>query len=153
MSVYPGPIQTLVEIFSRFPGIGEKTAQRFAFFLLRQPQDLLIRFAKAILALQDSIRLCAVCQNYTERTPCQICSSPTRDQGIICVVALSHDVTALERTSEFKGVYHVLGGNINILEGVTPDKLKVKELVERLNVPGKVKEVILALNPDLERRS
>lgn len=151
---YPTAIRLLIEQFSKFPGIGEKSAQRFVFFLLRQPTTELLKLAKLIMNLHDSVTLCSICQNFAERTPCTLCGNAGRDQSIICVVAQSHDVSALERTREYRGVYHVLGGNINILDGVTPDKLKVKELIERVKDPvKKIKEVILAFNPDLEGES
>lgn len=151
---YPHSIQALIDQFSKFPGIGEKMAQRFVFYLLRQsPQDLM-RLSKLLMNLHDATTICGVCQNYAERNPCIICSSPSRDRGSICVVAQSHDIGALERTGEYQGMYHVLGGNINILEGITPDKLKVKELIERIDDPRyKVTEIILAFNPDLEGES
>lgn len=151
---YPSPIQSLIDYFSRFPGIGEKTAQRFVFFLLRQPQQELLRFAKLIMNLPDSIIVCRVCHNYSERNPCGLCTSPSRDQSTVCVMAYSHDVRALERTGIYKGVYHVLGGTLNILDGITPDKLRIKELVERIrDTNKKVQEIILGFNPDLEGES
>lgn len=154
MAAYPQHIQALIDFFARFPGIGEKTAQRFVFFLLRQPPAELIKLAKLIMNLPDAILLCAQCCNYADRNPCSLCASSTRDQSTICVVAASHNVAVLERTQEYKGVYHVLNGTLNILEGITPDKLKIKELIGRLTNPTrKIKEVILAFNPDLEGES
>mgnify|MGYP001570214243 CR=1 FL=1 len=151
---YPTPLRFLIDQFSRFPGIGEKTAQRFVFYLLRQPQADVIRFARALMELHDSILLCRVCFNYAEKTPCATCTDPNRDQETICVVAFSHEVGAFERTGEYRGTYHVLGGNVNILDGITPDKLRIKELVERITRSDtKIKEVILAFNPDLEGES
>lgn len=147
-------MQALIDAFSKFPGIGEKTAQRYVFHLLRQPQQELIKFAKQIMNLNDAIVMCSLCCNYSDRNPCLFCTHPSRDSAIICVVAHSHDVQALERTGEYQGVYHVLGGNINILDGVTPDKLKIKELVERIrNSKKKVQEIVLGFNPDLEGES
>lgn len=151
---YPSPIQALVDQFTKFPGIGEKSAQRFVFFLLRQQQQDLLRLAKLIMNLRDSILTCMICNNYSDRATCTICAGPSREKNILCVVAFSHEVEALEKTGDFRGLYHVLGGNINILEGVTPDKLKIKELTTRLSNPDqKIKEVILAFNPDLEGES
>ncbi len=151
---YPGPMQLLIDAFSKFPGIGEKTAQRFVFYLLRQSQQDLFKIAKLIMNLSDSVVICSTCFNYTDRTPCLLCSNPSRDHSIVCIVAYSHEVNALERTGEYRGVYHVLGGNVNILDGITPDKLKIKELVERIkDSKKKVEEVILAFNPDLEGES
>lgn len=143
-----------MEQFAKFPGIGEKAAQRFVFFLLRQPSSELIKIAKLIMSLHDSVTVCQTCFNYSERNPCPICSSASRDRSIICVVAQSHDVSALEKTREYRGLYHVLGGTVNILEGITPDKLKVRELVERVKESTKkITEVILAFNPDIEGES
>ncbi|MEK7648825.1 MAG: recombination mediator RecR [Patescibacteria group bacterium] len=151
---YPSIMQSLIEAFSKFPGIGEKSAQRFVFYLLRQPPQELIKIAKSIMNLRDSIVVCSSCYNYTDRTPCALCANPSRDHTILCIVAYSHEVNALERTGEYRGVYHVLGGNINILDGVTPDKLKIKELVERIrDSKKKIQEIILAFNPDLEGES
>ncbi len=151
---YPPSIRLLIEQFAKFPGIGEKAAQRFVFFLLRQPSSELIKTAKLIMSLHDSVTLCLTCHNYSERNPCALCASASRDRSVICVVAQSHDVSALEKTREYKGLYHVLGGTINILEGITPDKLKVRDLVERVRDSSKkITEVILAFNPDLEGES
>lgn len=150
---YPHSIQNLIDYFTKFPGIGEKTAQRFVFFLLRQPQQELIRFAKLIMNLPDAITLCRVCYNYTEKNPCGICSA-ARDKSMLCVVSHSHDLSAVERTGAYHGFYHVLGGTLNILDGITPDKLRFKELIERIAAPDiKIQELILAFNPDLEGES
>lgn len=151
---YPQPMQTLIDVFSKFPGIGEKTAQRFVFHLLRNSQQDLIKLAKLIMNLNDSVVKCSCCFNYTDRTPCLLCTNPSRDHSILCIVAYSHEVNALERTGEYRGVYHVLGGNINILDGITPDKLKIKELIERIkDSKKKIMEIVLAFNPDLEGES
>lgn len=151
---YPSHITALIEQFTRLPGIGEKSAQRFVLFLLRQSQQDLLRLSKLIMNLHDAVTTCSICHNYTERTPCVLCSHIGRDKSKICVVAFSHDVEALEKTREFNGVYHVLGGNINMLEGMTPDKLSIKHLMERITdsrIP--LSEIILAFNPDLEGES
>ncbi len=151
---YPSTIQQLVDYFTKFPGIGEKSAQRFVFYLLRQPPQELIRFAKLIMNLPDAITVCRVCCNYSEKNPCVYCSSPSREQTTICVVAYSHDMRALEHTGVYRGLFHVLGGTLNILDGVTPDKLRIKELVERIkNANKKIQEIILGFNPDLEGES
>jgi recombination protein RecR len=151
---FPTPIQALVDQFAKFPGIGEKTAQRFAFYLLRLPNQDLLRLAKLIMNLHDSILVCGTCQSFSDRNPCALCSNISRDHSMLCVVSQSNDIVSFERTGEYRGVYHVLGGTINILEGTTPDKLKVKELVERiLDQHRKISEVILAFNPDLEGES
>lgn len=113
-----------------------------------------MRIAKLIMNLRDSIMTCIVCHNYSDRTTCAICLHPSREKSALCVVAFSHEVEALEKTGDYRGMYHVLGGNINILEGVTPDRLTIKELIERLKQPDqKIKEIILAFNPDLEGES
>lgn len=154
MAAYPQHIQALIDAFARFPGIGEKAAQRFVFFLLRQPQAELLKIAKLIMNLPDAILVCGQCATYSDRTPCALCASISRDQTIICVVAAAHDLAAIERTGEYRGVYHVLGGTLNMLEGVTPDKLKIKDLITRVKNPHKkIREVILACNPDLEGES
>ncbi len=154
MPAYPQHLQSLIDYFARFPGIGEKSAQRFVFFLLRQPAAELMKLAKLIMNLPDAITVCGQCHNYSDRTPCPLCASGSRDQSTICVVSASHNVASLERTQEYKGVYHILHGTLNILEGVTPDKLKIRELVTRVNNPNrKIREVILAFNPDLEGES
>lgn len=151
---YPPAIRQLIDQFCKFPGIGEKAAQRFVFFLLRQPGDELLRLAKMIMNLRDSVSVCLTCQNYSDRSPCSICAAQSRDHALVCVVSYCHDVAAFEKTKEYKGVYHVLGGTINMLEGVTPDKLKVRELVERLRNPNRpIREIIFAFNPDLEGES
>ena len=151
---YPGPMQALIESFSKFPGIGEKTAQRFVFYLLRLTQQDHIKIAKQIMNLTDAVITCSSCFNYADRNPCALCANPSRDHTSVCVVAYSHEVNALERTGEYRGVYHVLGGNINMLDGITPDKLKIKELVERIkDAKKKIQEVVLAFNPDLEGES
>lgn len=154
MAVYPQHIQALIDAFAKFPGIGEKAAQRFVFYLLRQPQTELLKIAKLIMNLPDAIVVCEQCSAYADRTPCAICGAASRDQSLVCVVSSSHNVAAIERTGEYRGVYHVLGGCLNILEGITPDKLKIKELVSRVKNPHKkIREVILACNPDLEGES
>ena len=117
MAAYPQHIQALIDCFAKFPGIGEKAAQRFVFYLLRQPQAELLRVAKLIMNLPDAILLCGQCVTYSDRTPCSICASMSRDQSTVCVVSSSHDLAAIERTGEYRGVYHVLGGTLNILDG------------------------------------
>lgn len=154
MGTYPQHIQALIDAFARFPGIGEKAAQRFVFFLLRQPQAELLKIAKLIMNLPDAILVCGQCATYSDRTPCTLCVSISRDQTTICVVATARDLAAIERTGEYRGVYHVLGGTLDMLDGVTPDKLKIKDLITRVKNPHKkIREVILACNPDLEGES
>ncbi len=140
-------IEKLVDLFASLPTIGRKTAQRLTFHLLRQSDDFNEKFSKAIIDLKKNVRLCSVCFNYTEVDPCPICSSKKRNRSIICVVEEPNDVIAIEKTNEYSGLYHVLHGVINPLEGVSQDDVKIKELIERLN---DVEEIILALNPSTE---
>ncbi len=141
-------LQQLVEEFAGLPGIGRKTALRLALHVLKQPREDVVRMARALVNVKDKITYCSVCANITESDPCVICSSPKRDPKTICVVEEPSDVLALEKTNDFKGLYHVLGGALSPLDGIGPDELKVRELLKRL--PGDVSEVILALNPNVE---
>jgi recombination protein RecR len=151
MQVTVEPVARLVEEFAKLPGIGPKTAQRLTFHLLRLPTASAQALAEAIVHMKDAVVFCSVCLNITDRDPCAICSSATRDRSTICVVEEPLDVVAIERTREFKGLYHVLHGAINPLENVGPDELKVTELLRRID--GDVKEVILATNPNIEGRA
>lgn len=141
-------LQQLIEEFARLPGIGRKTAQRLALFILKQSREDVVRMAKALVGVKDRIRYCSVCYNITEIDPCVICSSPKRDRSIICVVEEPNDVLAIEKTNEFRGLYHVLGGSLSPLDGIGPEELKVRELLDR--VGESVSEVILAMNPNVE---
>ena len=141
-------LQQLIEEFSRLPGIGRKSAQRLALYILKQPREEVVKMAKALVSVKDRIRYCSTCWNITEVDPCVICSSPKRDRSTICVVEEPNDVIALEKTNEFHGLYHVLGGSLSPLDGVGPEELKVRELLARVN--GEVAEVILAMNPNVE---
>lgn len=152
MTKFPSSIQNLIEEFNKLPGIGPKTSERFIFYLLKQPKKELDKLAEGIRHLKEKITLCFICYNFTEKTPCPICSDSRRDQKTICVVAESPDVHAIEKTSKYQGTYHVLGGVINQIEGIGPDQLKIKELVNRIKKDG-IKEIILATNPDLEGES
>jgi len=134
---------------TKFPGIGRKTAQRLALHILKQPKEEIDKLVRAIIDVKEKIRYCSICFNITESDPCPICSSPKRDKGTICVVEEPMDVLAIEKTNEYNGVYHVLGGVMNPLEGIGPDDLKIKELVQRISAGG-VNEVIIALNPSVE---
>jgi recombination protein RecR len=142
-------IEKLIEEFSKFPGIGKKTAQRMAFFVLKQRREEAESLAQAVLDVKERVRYCSVCFNITEDDPCSICKDEKRDRSIICVVEEANDVAALEKTNQFRGLYHVLGGVLSPLDGVGPDDLKVKELLARLR-DGTVKEVIIATNPSTE---
>ena len=141
-------LQQLIEEFSQLPGIGRKSAQRVALYLLKQPREDVVRMARTLVNMKDRIRYCSVCWNITEEDPCVICSGVKRDRGIICVVEEPNDVIAVEKTNDFRGLYHVLGGALSPLDGVGPDDLKVKELLGR--IASDVTEVILALNPNVE---
>lgn len=142
-------LEKLVEQFSKFPGIGKKTAQRMAFFVLKERKEEAEALAQAILDIKNKVGYCSVCFNITEEDPCSICRDEKRDRSIICVVEEANDVVALEKTNQYKGLFHVLGGVLSPLDGVGPDDLKVKELLLRLK--GKeVKEVIIATNPNTE---
>ncbi|HEY4643437.1 MAG TPA: recombination mediator RecR [Bacteroidota bacterium] len=141
-------VEQLVERLSQLPGIGRKTAQRLAMYILKLPRDEVERLAKAIMNARDRVRYCSTCSNITETDPCAICTSPKRDRTSICVVEVPSDVFAIEKTNEYRGLYHVLGGAISPLDGVGPEGLKIKELLSRIT--PEVREVILALNPNVE---
>ena len=149
MCAFPAALERLTEQFARLPGIGMKSAQRLAFYVLSLPKDEAQSFAQAILDAKDSVRLCPVCQNLTDQELCAICADPERDHSLICVVAEPKDVIAMERAREYHGVYHVLHGVISPLSHVGPDDLRIRELLERV-AQGGVEEVILATNPDTE---
>jgi len=138
----------LVEAFSRFPGIGEKSAQRMAFYLLKQGREESERLAKAILDLNENVGQCSICFNLTEEDPCSICSDTRRDRSIICVVEEPKDILAIERSGTYRGLFHVLGGVLSPLDGIGEDQLHISELLSR--VDGEVEEIILATNPTME---
>ncbi len=143
------PLARLIEEFQRFPGIGPKSAQRMAFFALGMDSESVKRFANALIEAKDKVRHCSHCFHLSAFDPCEICRNEKREKHLICVVADSKDVMALERTHEFRGSYHVLTGLISPLEGKGPDQLKIRELVHRVQEEN-VKEVILAINPTIE---
>ncbi len=149
MEYFALPLQNLIEEFEKLPGIGSKTAQRLAFFILNQPKEKAKKFADAIISAKEKLCYCSVCQNISDKEICSICDNPTRDHSIICVVESPRDVLQIERTNEFKGVYHVLHGAISPMDNVGPDDIKIKELIARIG-SGEVKEVIMATNPNLE---
>ncbi|HEX3026984.1 MAG TPA: recombination mediator RecR, partial [Clostridia bacterium] len=149
MSYFAAPLSKLIEQFERLPGIGRKTAQRLAFYLLSQPEDQAKEFAQAILEAKTSMHYCKVCQNLTDGEICKICSNPARNQSLICVVEDSRDIVAFERTRDYDGLYHVLHGVISPMDGIGPEHLKIKELLNRVN-NNQVEEVIMATNPDVE---
>ena len=150
MEYFPPALENLVEHFAKLPGIGRKTAQRLAFYVLSLPQEEADAFAQSITQAKTAIHCCPVCQNLTEgEGPCAVCASPKRDHGVICVVADPKDVVAMERSREYHGLYHVLHGVISPMNHVGPDDLHIRELVERVAAGG-VREVIMATNPDTE---
>ena len=149
MQFFPAALQNLADQFARLPGIGGKTAQRLAFHVLSLPMEDAEAFSQAILEAKRTVHTCERCQNLTDRPLCPICDDETRDQGLICVVAEPRDVIALERSREFRGVYHVLHGVISPLNHVSQDDIKIKELLKRV-AAGNVREVIMATNPDTE---
>ena len=149
MQYFPAALQNLADQFARLPGIGGKTAQRLAFHVLGLPEEAAQEFADAILEAKKSVHTCPVCQNLTDREICPICDDDLRDHGVICVVAEPKDVIALERSREFRGVYHVLHGVISPLNHVTQNDIRIKELLKRVSEGG-VKEIIMATNPDTE---
>jgi recombination protein RecR len=142
-------IDDLTGELARLPGIGRKTALRLAFYLLKAPSDDAHRLARAIVAVRERVRPCEVCGNLTEVTPCAICTSTRRDPNTICVVEEASDIMAIERTGEYRGMYHVLGGRLSPLDGVGPSELNVEPLVRRAG-NGAVQEVVLATNPSVE---
>jgi len=149
MQYFPAALQELSDQFARLPGIGGKTAQRLAFYVLSLPMEEAQNFADAIVAAKETVHTCPVCQNLTDREVCPICNDEMRDQGLICVVAEPKDVIAMERSREFNGVYHVLHGVISPLNHITQEDIRIKELLHRVG-SGTVREVIMATNPDTE---
>ena len=147
--MYPLPIARLIEEFSKLPGIGKRSAERLAFHILKQSEENVDSFSKALTDAKEKITFCPVCQSLTDATPCAICSNPKRDASVICVVENPKDILAMEKTKEFNGVYHVLHGVISPIDGVGPDDLKIKELLLRTK-DGSIKEIIMATNPSIE---
>ena len=143
------PLNELISQFERLPGIGKKTAQRLAYSILSQPPERAQRFADALVNARKKIHFCSCCQGFTDLETCAICTDSTRDRSIICVVAEPKDIFTFEKTREFSGLYHVLHGLISPMDGITPDKLKIKELMSRLS-DGSIKEIIMATNPTIE---
>lgn len=157
MSLLPKSLSRLIESFERLPGIGPKSAQRLAFYLLHVPQEELDRFADNLKSLKSSTVLCTLCKNTAEKDPCSICSDPSRDQSMICVVEQPTDVLAIERTGQYKGLYHVLHGAIDPLNNIGPDEIYIADLIKRVRfressdqTASKITEIILATNPNME---
>src|ERR671917_1550142 len=147
--MYEGVVQDLIDELGRLPGVGPKSAQRIAFHLLQADPVDVRRLAEVLVEVKDKVRFCAVCGNVAEQETCRICRDPRRDPTVICVVEEPKDVVAIERTREFRGRYHVLGGAISPIEGIGPDQLRIKELLARL-ADGSITELILATDPNLE---
>ena len=147
--MYEGVVQELIDELSRLPGVGPKSAQRIAFHLLQTEDDQAKRLAQVLLEVKERVRFCDTCGNVAEDVLCNICRDPRRQQTAICVVEESKDVQAIERTREFRGLYHVLGGAISPIEGIGPDNLRIKELMSRLSNP-EIQEGIIATDPNLE---
>ena len=146
--MYEGPVQDLIDELGRLPGVGPKSAQRIAFYLLAADPVDVRRLVTALTEVKDKVRFCVICGNVSESDECRICRDPRRDVSVICVVEEPKDVVAIERTREFRGRYHVLGGAISPIEGVGPDDLRIRELMTRL--AGDVSELIIATDPNLE---
>lgn len=148
MAYFAPPLLKLIDEFQKMPGIGPKSAQRLAFYVLSVTGDEAGRLADAIKDAKEKIKYCSICFNLTEHDPCELCSSRSRDRSVICVVAEPKDLIAVEKTGQYKGFYHVLGGVISPLDGVEPESLRIKELLQRISPD--VKELILAINPSIE---
>lgn len=148
MDFYPIAIEKLIEEFAKLPSIGKKTAQRLALYVLNLPEDEVREFAGALVKARGTVRYCSVCGNFTESEICAICSNPSRDKSIICVVEQPKDIMILEKVKEYNGGYHVLHGNISPMQGRGPQDIRIRELVSRMK--EEVKEVIIATNPNIE---
>ncbi len=149
MITYTKPLSKLIGHFEKFPGIGPRTAQRLALFILKQPESAIRDFSKALLEAHSNVGRCKKCFNLTSENECEICRNPERNQKIICVVAETKDLLALERAREYKGAYHVIGGLISPMDSIGPELLEIRSLVERVS-KSEIKEVILALTPSVE---
>ena len=149
MAFYAAPLENLIERLCSLPGIGPKSAQRIAFFLLSIPRDEAVELARAIVEVKDKVRFCTTCFNISEGELCSICTDARRDEAVICVVEEPRDVIAIERSGRFRGKYHVLGGAISPIDGIGPEELRCRELIDRLR-EGKVTELIAATNPNAE---
>ena len=151
MRKFPEPIQNAAAALSRLPGVGPKTALRYVFYLLKQPKSDIESMARALIVLSERIQTCKKCFTYTAGSDlCEICSDARRDTSVLCVVEESRDIATMESTDAYKGLYLVLGGTLNPIEGITPDVLRVRELVERVKTDATVKEIILAFSPHLQ---
>lgn len=149
MQLISEALERTIEELAKLPGMGRKSAQRIAMYLLKKEESSVLKLAETLIHLKQSTTTCSVCHIVTDRDPCPICANPKRANGLVCVVEDIKDVYAIERTNEFKGRYHVLGGVISPMESIGPDQIRLKELVQRVGT-GEVEELILALNPDAE---
>lgn len=149
MADFAPSVSRLIDELKRLPGIGQKTAQRLAFFLLRVDREQALALADAIREAKEKVRECSVCNNITDTDPCHFCTSATRNRALICVVEEATNIQSVEKTRQFNGLYHVLGGSLSPLQGIGPDQLKIKSLIERLK-GGAVEEIIIATNPTAE---
>jgi recombination protein RecR len=149
MKDFPQPLAELIDELKRLPGIGQKSAQRIAFHLERGPREDVERLARALIEAKDKVRLCSVCNNLADSDPCAWCTDPGRDPSVVCVVETPYNAISIERTREFHGRYHVLHGSLSPLQGIGPEQLKLKSLIERLK-DGQVRELIVATNPNVE---
>lgn len=149
MRFFTAPVENLIEQFQKLPGVGRKTAQRLAFFILSLPEEEAQGFANAVINAKKTVKFCSVCQNLTDTEICSICADNARDKTTVCVVSDPKDVAAIEKTREYSGLYHVLHGCISPMNGIGPDDVRIKELLERV-AKGEIKEVIMATNPDTE---
>ncbi|MDD5251963.1 MAG: recombination mediator RecR [Patescibacteria group bacterium] len=149
MSRYPKPIENLIAELGRLPGVGPKTAERYAFALLKRHRGERQKLADALLAPDLALKTCSVCRNYTEADPCPVCADPQRDRDLICVVANEQDLLAVEHTGEYRGLYHILGGILSPADGITPDDLNIRELAARVR-RDHPREIILAIDPTVE---
>lgn len=141
-------MEKAISELSKLPGIGRKSAQRLVFYLLKLGKQDVRQLADALVALKEKVKFCSICFNITETDPCEICTSERRDRSVVCIVEEANDVMALEKTGEYRGLYHVLGGALSPLEGIGPDDLHIKQLFDRLN--GSINEIIIATNPNTE---
>lgn len=146
---YPGSIQTLMDFFAQLPTVGPKTAERFVFYLLKKNPEELQKFAQSIAELREKTTVCETCLSYAESNPCHICADNNRNKHIICIVADTRDMLSIEATGQYSGLYHILGGELNTIEGIKPEQLNIRQLQEKLK-KGNIQEIILALNPNLE---
>ncbi|WBW97555.1 recombination mediator RecR [Oceanirhabdus sp. W0125-5] len=148
MEFYPIAIEKLIEEFAKLPSIGQKTAQRLTLHVLNLPEDEVREFAEALVKARGTIKYCSQCGNFTDSDPCSICSNPSRDQEVICVVENPKDIMTIEKVKDYNGVYHVLHGTISPMAGRGPEDIRIKELITRIN--SEIKEVIVATNPNIE---